>query len=127
MFDSKKIATIALVGFGLVAVGAQNACSSGSSCTYSKACPNDPDLTADQKTQFETACKQKEAEVSGQPCYSEAKAYGDCSKGAVTCGADGKTDAAATQSKILQSCINQLASATQCCQKNPTSKVCTSQ
>jgi hypothetical protein len=125
MFDAKKSITFAIVGFGLVVLGASSACSSSSSCTYTKACPKDPDPTADQIKAAEDKCKANETAYAGQPCYAEAKSYGDCSKGAIVCSAAGTTDGTATLAKIASSCSTQVKAAQDCCVKNPTSKVCT--
>jgi hypothetical protein len=86
-------------------LGASTACSGSSyDCNKpTKACPNDPDPTQTQIDQ----CKK---------CQAEASALADCSKGKVTCTADGKTDPAGGLALAL-ACPQQIANYQQCIQK----------
>ncbi len=100
----KVLVFASAVGFVGI-LGASTACGGSSyNCDKpTKSCPNDPDPTQTQIDQ----CKK---------CQGEASALADCSKGKVTCTADGKTDPASGLGLAL-ACPQQLANYQQCIQK----------
>jgi hypothetical protein len=90
-------------------LGASTACSSSSfdcAAKPAKNCPNDPEPTAPTQAEIDQ-CKK---------CQSQAAAAADCTKGAATCGADGKTDPASALA-VLTKCAQQLSAYQNCVNK----------
>ena len=106
--------------FAVALVASLVGCGGGDPCGRQSACANDTKKT-DADIQ---ACRANLKTAEGQPCYGEVLAYGNCILDNQVCGADGKTDGSASQSKASSACTSALANGISCCAKNPTSKAC---
>lgn len=90
---------------------------SGGVCSYSKACPNDPNLTNDEIKLAEDQCKTLENQYKNEPCWSEASTYLNCLKSNIACDAVGKTDGTQTRAKQQANCDSALKTTQACCTK----------
>lgn len=116
--------TVIGLGVALIVSVVGAGCSS-SICSYSKACPNDPNLTNDEIKLKEDQCKTLEDQYKNEPCWSEASSYLNCLKSNVACDSVGKTDGTQTQAKQQANCASQLSTAQACCTKNNNApKIC---
>lgn len=106
--------------FAVAVVASLVGCGGGDPCGRQSSCANDA-----KKTDAEiTACREQLKTAQGQACYSEILAYGNCILDNQVCGADGKTDRSASNTKASTNCTSALANGIACCGKNPTSKAC---
>ena len=128
MHDVVRLGSAALVGLIVVGCGGVIADEDGGAGTGSggstgggvvspsicrKACPADPEPPAASVS----ACLAGK-DASGSGCDREYVDVLNCAAGKITCGANGKTDAAKSSQALVSGCSGQLAAYQACALKN---------
>jgi hypothetical protein len=87
-------------------------------CSRNLPCPNDPQPSEAQRDM----CRMQFDNINA--CNAEVVAYYNCQFDNAVCGADGRTDPMASNTRAQMNCRDQIANVLACCTRNPSSPSC---